>query len=212
VRRAALAVALALAAPAGAAAQVAPPTPGPSAPPALPAPSIALGRPWHGSLIGGVRLPAAGPGFRTWDAILRRRPNRAWRRWGTDALVALLEGVAFAYRVAHPWVTPLLIEDLSRPHGGSFDERWGGLGHDSHQNGLDADVAYPRLDGLWRAPARPWQVDRALARELVERFVAAGAQKIFVGPHVGLHGPRRVVQKLVYHDDHLHVRISNPAG
>jgi len=201
----ALVAVLALAVPAGAAAQVAPPL-------VAPTPSIALGKPWHGRLVGGVELPAAGPGFRTWDAILRRRPNRPWRRWGTDALVGLLERVAFAFRVAHPYAAPLLVEDLSRPHGGSFDERWGGLGHSSHQNGLDADVAYPRWDGLWRAPARPWQVDRVLAQELVDRFVAAGAEKIFVGPHVGLRGPPRIVRKLCYHDDHLHVRIPNPAG
>jgi murein endopeptidase len=150
-------------------------------------------------------------GFRTWDAILRRRPNRPWRRWGTDVLVGLLERVAIDVRLAHPSAAPLLFEDLSRPHGGSFDERWGGLGHSSHQNGLDADVAYPRLDGRWRGPAGAWEIDRGLAQELVNRFVLAGAEKVFVGPHTGLRGPRRVVGVLAHHDDHLHVRIRNPA-
>ena len=51
-----------------------------------------------------------------------------------------------------------------------------------------------------------------LAQDLVNRFVAAGAQKVFVGPHVGLTGKRGVVSILAYHDDHLHVRIPNPAG
>ena len=39
------------------------------------------------------------------------------------------------------------------------------------------------------------------------RFVRAGAVKIFVGPRLGLRGPRRNVQPLIYHDDHMHVRI-----
>ena len=45
--------------------------------------------------------------------------------------------------------------------------RFGGLGHVSHQNGLDADVYYPRMDGLERRPYRPSQVDRALAQDLL---------------------------------------------
>ena len=44
----------------------------------------------------------------------------------------------------------------------------------------------------------------------MDRFIAAGAQRIFVGPDVGLHGPPNVVQVLAHHDDHLHVRIPNP--
>ncbi len=104
----------------------------------------------------------------------------------------------------------MLVGDLSRPQGGVFDRRYGGLGHASHQNGLDVDVYYPRRDGLPLAPVRPGQVDRRLAQDLVDRFVAAGAEKVFVGPRLGLRGPRRVVQRLVHHNDHLHVRIPNP--
>jgi protein MpaA len=46
-----------------------------------------------------------------------------------------------------------------------------------------------------------------LAQDLVTRFVRAGAVKVFVGPRVGLRGPRRKVERLIYHDDHMHVRI-----
>jgi hypothetical protein len=49
-----------------------------------------------------------------------------------------------------------------------------------------------------------------LAQDLVDRFVAAGAQRVFVGPRVGLRGPRGIVARLAHHDDHLHVRIPNP--
>ena len=148
----------------------------------------------------------------SWDAILRVAPDRPERRWGTDALVLILERVTREYRAAHPGAQPVLIGDLSRPTGGFFGREFGGLGHASHQNGLDADVMYPRKDRLLRGAVRPAQVDRVLAQDLVNRFVAAGAQKVFVGPHVGLTGRRGVVSVLAYHDDHLHVRIPNPAG
>ena len=172
--------------------------------------SIAVGRPWHGRLEDGVQLPEAGTDFVTWDPILRRSPNRDWRRWGTDALVVVLDTVTREYREAHPGVPPVLIADLSRPQGGPFGRRYGGLGHASHQNGLDADVMYPRRDGALLAPRRPADVDRALAQDLVDRFRAAGAVRLFVGPHLHLRGPRSIVVSLVHHDDHVHVRLANP--
>jgi len=192
-------------------------TPGPDAgalapeAPQLDAPrSIAVGVPWHGRLERGVQLPAAGTDFVTWDPILRASPNREWRRWGTDALIVLLDTVTREFREAHPDVPPILVADLSRPKGGAFGRRYGGLGHDSHQNGLDADVMYPRRDRAPLAALRPSEVDRALAQDLVDRFRAAGAVKLFVGPHLHLHGPRSIVVPLVHHDDHVHVRIANP--
>jgi murein endopeptidase len=177
-----------------------------------PARSVAVGEPWSGKLVNGVQLPVAGPDFLSWDAILRRTPDRPWRRWGTDALILTLERVTREYREAHHDAPPILIADLSRPHGGFFGREYGGLGHASHQNGRDADVMYPRKDRLLRGAVRASQVDRPLAQDLVNLFVAAGAQKVFVGPHVGLTGPRGVVSILAYHDDHLHVRIPNPDG
>ncbi|MGH2703304.1 MAG: hypothetical protein ACRDJ2_16215, partial [Actinomycetota bacterium] len=56
-------------------------------------------------------------------------------------------------------------------------------------------------------PWRPGQIDRGLAQDLVDRFVAAGAQYVFVGPHTKLTGPPRIVQALAHHDNHMHVRI-----
>ena len=126
--------------------RLAPEAPQPDAPR-----SIAVGVPWHGRLEHGVQLPEAGTDFVTWDPILRVSPNRDWRRWGTDALIVLLDTVTREFREAHPDVPPILIADLSRPQGGPFGPRYGGLGHGSHQNGLDADVMYPRRD---RAPLR----------------------------------------------------------
>ena len=175
-------------------------------------PSRALGTPAHGRLMDGVRLPARGQDYETWDFVLERRPNRGWRRWGTDTLIRVFLRVARQYRAAHPGAPPLLAGDLSRPHGGHFGPEFGGVGHSSHQNGLDIDIYYPRRDGVLRAPTRVAQIDQPLAQDLVDRFVAAGAQLIFVGPHTGLHGPPRIVQPLYLHDNHMHVRIPNPLG
>jgi murein endopeptidase len=178
----------------------------PPAPPNAP-PSRAVGQPWHGRLVHGVQLPDAGPGYLTWDPILKRLGDRSWRRWGTDRLIRVVTRVVGDYARRHPDAPPVLIGDLSRPHGGDFGPRFGGIGHASHQNGLDADVYYPRRDGRLRRAAHPEQVDRRAAQELVDAFVRAGAQYVFVGPSLHLHGPPKVVQPLVHHDDHLHVRL-----
>jgi murein endopeptidase len=169
--------------------------------------SIPVGLWWAGKLRRGVQLPAEGPDWFTWDPVLKRKPDRGWRRWGTDRLVRVLLRVTEEYRRTHPEAPRVGIGDLSRPHGGSFGAQYGSLGHASHQNGLDADVYYPRTDGKELRPYKTTLVDRRLAQDLVDRFRAAGAQVIFVGPNVGLHGPPSRVQKLVKHDDHLHVRL-----
>jgi murein endopeptidase len=169
--------------------------------------SVALGVPADGRLVRGVRLPAEGEHFFTWDPVERRSPNRAWRRWGTDRLVRLLLGVAREYARAHPGARRMAIGDLSRPRGGDFGPRFGYIGHSTHQNGLDADVYYPRADRRERAPKGAEQIDRRLSQWLVDRFVARGAEVVLVGPSTGLTGPAGRVQALVNHDNHLHVRI-----
>jgi murein endopeptidase len=201
----------------------APPANAPPAPPAVApeqspvtaapaAPSRAVGLPWRGRLVNGVQLPEVSADWLTWDPILEQIPNRPERRWGTAKLLATLQRVLAGYHRAHPQALQVLIGDLSRPYGGIFDKRFGGLGHASHQNGLDVDVYYPRRDGRLRAPIRPDQVEPALAQELVDRFVAAGAEHVFTGTRVGLRGPRRVVQAIPHHNDHMHVRIRAPRG
>jgi murein endopeptidase len=169
--------------------------------------SSALGTYTAGRLEEGVRLPAEGRTFFTWDPVLRRSPNRAWRRWGTDRLVRVVLRVARDHHAAHPRAPRMAVGDLSRPHGGDFGPQFGYIGHASHQNGLDVDVYYPRADGRELAPRDASEIDRALSQELVNRFLAAGAQVIFVGPSTGLRGPPGRVQPLVQHDNHLHVRL-----
>ena len=166
-----------------------------------------LAAPADGRLRQGVQFPAESFDFVTWDPVLKQTPNRGSRRWGTTKLVTTTEIVLRGYRDAHPDAPRVLVGDLSRRHGGFFGRRYGGLGHATHQTGLDVDVYYPRTDGLERAARRPSQVDRALAQDLVDRFVAAGAHTVYVGPRLGLEGPRQIVAPLVHHDDHLHVRL-----
>jgi murein endopeptidase len=175
--------------------------------------SRALGLPHAGRLVRGVQLPADGATFFTWDPLRHTSPNRGWRRYGTDRLVRVVLRVLGEYAEAHSLAPRVGIGDLSRPRGGDFGPRFGLPGHVSHQNGLDVDVYYPRLDGLERAPKRPSQIDRRLAQTLVDLFVRAGADVVFVGPNTGLHGPSGVVQELAHHDNHLHVRLpARPTG
>ena len=168
--------------------------------------SRSLGTPTDGRLVRGVHLPAEGADFVTWHPVADRLPNASGRRWGSRRLVRRLLSVLRAYRRAHPGAPRVLVGDLSLRHGGPFPP--GGEGsHASHQNGLDADVYLPRRDRRLRPPLRRTMVDRVLAQDLVDRFVAAGAARIFVDRRLRLSGPRDVVQHWPRHGDHLHVRL-----
>jgi murein endopeptidase len=169
--------------------------------------STAAGLPYRGKLVDGVQLPEEGFHFFSWDGRDGHRPNPPERRWGTGGLVRTILEVCAGFVEANPDAARCAVGDLSREHGGPFGRRYGGDGHSSHQNGLDVDVYYPRADGAELAPASAEQIDRRLAQDLVDRFVAAGADKIFVGPATHLHGPKDVVQTLRNHDDHMHVRL-----
>lgn len=169
--------------------------------------SVAVGTHSAGSLRRGVLLPREGRGWASWDPIEKRTPARQWRRWGTDRLVRTTLNVLRGFRRANPRAPRILIGDLSRPRGGDFGPQYGSLGHASHQNGLDIDIYYPRKDRRLPLPERPEQVDVRLSQDLVDRFVAAGAEKVFVGPNLPLRGPADVVVPLVHHDNHLHVRL-----
>jgi murein endopeptidase len=169
--------------------------------------SVALGEPWAGRLVRGVKLPPEGRLFFTWDPVRHESPNRAYRRHATARLIRLILRVLRSHAEENPDAPRAAIGDLSRPHGGDFGRRFGSPDHESHQNGLDVDIYYPRLDRREREPRRPAQIDRELSQDLVDRFVAAGAKFVFVGPDTGLKGPPHIVQPLAHHNNHMHVRI-----
>jgi murein endopeptidase len=169
--------------------------------------SRSVGKPWHGRLQNGVQFPASGPGFFTLDMALKTSPSPWWRRWATDTTVTRTMAVLAEFHAAHPDGPRVGVGDLSLPTGGPFGAEYGGgISHRSHQNGRDVDIYWPRRDRAELEPERPSLVDRALSQDLVDRLVAAGAEYVFVGPSLGLHGPHGVVQPLVYHDNHAHVR------
>jgi len=159
-----------------------------------------------------VRLPPEGRHYFTWDPILKRQPNRPWRRWATDDLIRTVLRVIREYARAHPAAPRVGVGDLSRPHGGNFGAQFGGLGHATHQNGLDADIYYPLRSEAERSPLSVDEVNLRLAQDLVDRFVRAGAVVVYVGPNTGLTGPPGIVQVIPYHDNHLHVRLEASRG
>ena len=178
----------------------------------LTAGSRAVGRPGKGRLVKGVPLPEESDFWFTWNFPGGFSPNPDFRRYGTEKLVLTVECVLSAYGARHPELARAGVADLSLTHGGPFyGRKYGGLGHGSHQNGLDVDVLMPRLDLCECAPQSPTDVDAVHAQELADAFVAAGAQYLFVSPVLYrrglLRGPRGVVIPLRFHDDHIHVRI-----
>lgn len=171
--------------------------------------SRAIGAASAGSLTSATKLPVEGKDFVTWDPERHRTPSPAWRRYGTDRLVRVTLRVAGDYARANPRAPRLTIGDLSRRRGGRFAGRNAASPlHASHQNGLDADIYYPRRDRRERPPRTVRDVDVRLAQDLVDRFVRAGAQYVFVGLNTPLTGRRGVVMRLSNHNDHLHVRLT----
>ena len=161
---------------------------------------------WGGSLVDGTRLPVEGPDWVTWNPNTDSVPNAPRRLYGNERTIRTIVSVLEAYRVANPRAPRVVVGDISFEDGGPMDA------HVSHQNGLDVDIYYPRLDEVLRAPPTPGAVDRGLSQDLLDRFVAAGATMVFVGYATGLHGPDRVVIPYPRHENHMHVRFPARAG
>jgi hypothetical protein len=166
--------------------------------------ATSVGLPYAGHLIGGTQLPVKGPDWVTWNPVTDSVPNLPNRLYGNEHTIRTIISVFAAYRSDHPRAPQLVVGDISFRNGGTMDE------HASHQNGLDVDIYYPRLDRRLRAPIATSQIDHHLAQDLLDRFVAAGAQMIFVGYSAGLHGPSDVVIPYPNHENHMHVRFPPP--
>ncbi len=156
---------------------------------------------YGGFLSDGTQLPVEGPDWVTWNPVADRVPNRPHRLYGNDRIIRKLLAVAAAYREANPGAPRVVVGDISYRGGGPMEL------HVSHQNGLDIDVYYPRRDGTLRAPTATGQIDQELTQDLLDRFVAAGAQIVFVGYSTGLRGEKEVVVPYPNHEDHMHIRF-----
>lgn len=106
--------------------------------------SISYGKPNHGYLIDGAKLPDSGPGYTTREVWSKRN-----NRYGTDELVALVKGVAKRMKKKVKDVR-LVVADLSGDSGGEKHAF-----HRSHQNGRDADFLYYMRD----ADGKPFEPD-----------------------------------------------------
>jgi penicillin-insensitive murein endopeptidase len=224
VIRAALLLALLLAAPA----RAAEPPPARAADwAALPRPTAgpprAIGGTSLGCLAGAVALLPEGPG---WQAIRTSRN----RHWGHPAAIELVEHVAGRARAAG--LPDLWIGDIAQPRGGPMP--WG---HASHQTGIDADIWLdlrpkprvpaaqreelsipslvladesgvdparwtPRHATLIRIAAEAPGVDRLLVNHAIKRRLCAD--------HRGEVWLRRV-RPWRGHDSHMHIRLRCPS-
>ena len=169
--------------------------------------SRALGSPTAGSLVDGVPMPAEGEHFFTWNITRAKSPNERFRRFATAAVIERVQDVISAYGRARPQAPRVGVADLSLPKGGKFGVEFGGNGHVGHQNGLEVDILYPRRDGEERAVTAASQVDRALAQDLLDRFIKAGAAVISVDPALGLRGKPSIVRPRPFHEEHMHVQF-----
>jgi penicillin-insensitive murein endopeptidase len=196
--------------------------------------SISVGKPNHGYLIDGVRLPDSGEGYTTRDVWLKRD-----NRYATDELVDLVIGVARRMRLRVP-DTRLVIGDLSARAGGAERQF-----HRSHQSGRDADFLFYMRgpdgkpfepDAMHAFDARGNAIDHSgitidvprtwsLVRELIDA-PEAPVQYIFIYEPIALlvldHAkqigePDDVLARArkalrqpgdsARHDDHMHVRV-----
>jgi penicillin-insensitive murein endopeptidase len=162
------------------------------------------GLPYAGSLVDGTQLPLEGPDWVTWNPSTDSVPNLPYRLYGNEHTIRTIVSVLAAYRAANPDAPKVVVGDISFRGGGPMDQ------HVSHQNGLDVDVYYPRRDHALHEPVTTSQIDHALAQDLLDRFVAAGAQMVFVGFSAGLHGESGVVVPYPNHENHMHVRFPPP--
>ncbi len=168
--------------------------------------ATSVGLPYSGRLVDGTQLPVEGPDWVTWNPVTDSVPNLPHRLYGNEHTIRTIISVFGAYRAAHPGAPRVVVGDISFRDGGTMEE------HVSHQNGLDVDVYYPRLDRHLSAPISTGQIDHDLAQDLLDRFVATGVQTVFVGYSTGLRGPSGVVVPYPNHENHMHVRFPPPPG
>ncbi len=179
----------------------------------------------NGSLINASALPDQGDGF----VKLFRSRNRPW---GTDDILSLFQWTAAEMQKRFPGGERLQVGDIANKKGGSTG------GHDSHQNGLDMDIVYFRVNhkeildtstfaesfvshGKVTAnfdTARNWETLKLLvSSKWVNRvFMDQAIKKEFcryaksIGESLRETETLRRMRPWPNHDDHFHLRIKCP--
>ncbi|MCC7440220.1 MAG: penicillin-insensitive murein endopeptidase [Bdellovibrionales bacterium] len=183
----------------------------------------------NGHLEAAAALPAEGPGLLKLFVIRDRA-------WGSNESVSLLSSVAADLAAAYPDGERLQVGDLSVRNGGRITR------HVSHQNGLDTDISFLRVDRREQSPQDASGFDEKFVRAgkmtanfdvprnwaLIKSLDEHGALgRIFVDPVIKATLCRRAAELGEYpsheetlrrlrpaenHADHLHVRIQCPQG
>ena len=108
-----------------------PPTPVPVAEP--------LGSYSQGTLLNGEAMPESGEGF----VQLYRDTNRYY---ATRSIIQMIIDTAKEMNLKYPESDRMQLEEMSGPNGGDLDR------HSSHENGLDVDIQYYKLDRVEHNP------------------------------------------------------------
>ncbi len=187
----------------------------------------AIGLYSNGSLTNAMSVPNQGEGFK--KVFVSRD-----RGWSTYDLQAVLAKVSHDVKAQYAGkVERLQIGDMSLRNGGFVGR------HSSHQNGLDADIAYLRTNRSEQRVEHNGWAERFVINgeltpnfdvqrnwELMRKFVATGrVTRIFVDSaikkafceYTSAIGTRaaetetlRILRVWPHHHDHLHVRLSCP--
>lgn len=187
--------------------------------------SSAIGSYNSGRLLNGVELPSEGAGFMR----LFLEHNHGW---GTLEMINTLVQTGMTMSELYPGRGRMQVEDISGEYGGRIE------GHGSHQNGLDADITYFRVDGVEHDPMfgqkygvsmvvgetisplfdsqRNWDVVKALHQH-------GKVQRIFMDQVIKNELCRyarsindfnveilRSIRHVDNHQDHMHVRLRCP--
>ncbi len=180
-----------------------------------------------GSLQDAWELPLEGEGF----ARLFSNRNRGW---GSHEMIEMIEKAASEIHRLFPAKDRLLVGDISASRGGRISR------HNSHQNGLDVDLAFYRLDGVEQSTqheqgflermvkrgkisenfdvVRNWELLKSLHRfGKVNRIFLDKLIKLELCKHAEFLGEKELYQDVLRnlrpypnHSDHLHVRIQCP--
>ncbi|HXH76794.1 MAG TPA: penicillin-insensitive murein endopeptidase [Bacteriovoracaceae bacterium] len=106
----------------------------------------------RGTLMFGWQLPPEGEGFMR---LFQERDNG----WASHSMLEVIERVALEMSQLYPLRDRLQVGDISGRNGGRIAR------HTSHQNGLDVDLAFYRLNGIEQRP----EPHRGFLEDMVRR-------------------------------------------